>query len=244
MMLTCFLLVRDEIDIIHRWLMYHVGMFDRVIVTDNGSMDGTREELARWPVEVIDEPAHDYQQAKWMHRMILKQPTGWIVPADADEFFCGNLRNVIENNNANIIKIQSQTYRPTDKDNIFENDPVTRMHYRDAATARVWTKCIFARRDYVEIQMGNHDAEMKRRREIIVPPEAAVIKHYPDRSWAQFRKKYVQGGQAYERNDMPRKVGIHWREKYEIFKNGGNEALKSEWVKCIRDASELVKDPL
>lgn len=43
------LLVRDEVDIIEQHLLYHAGMdIDGFIVTDNRSVDGTRDILEKY----------------------------------------------------------------------------------------------------------------------------------------------------------------------------------------------------
>ena len=41
--------VRDEADVIESNLRFHAGLgVDAFVITDNGSVDGTREILARW----------------------------------------------------------------------------------------------------------------------------------------------------------------------------------------------------
>ena len=61
------LLVRDEEDIVEDHLVYHLNQgVDFVVVTDNNSVDGTRDVLDRFQrmgyVEVIDEPDDTYDQ--------------------------------------------------------------------------------------------------------------------------------------------------------------------------------------
>lgn len=90
------LCVRDEVDLVEANLAYHFRAgVDCAIVTDNSSVDGTRqklEELARrWPILIIDEPKTDYNQPRWVTRMaylardVLK--ADWVILGDADEFW-------------------------------------------------------------------------------------------------------------------------------------------------------------
>lgn len=88
------MVVRDEIDLIACNLdhLLHQGV-DRVLVTDNGSRDGTREVLAWYadhePVDVHDEPVGPFLQSQWVTRMARKAAEDgatWVVHVDADEF--------------------------------------------------------------------------------------------------------------------------------------------------------------
>jgi hypothetical protein len=94
--LVMLLLVRDEADIIRDNIIFHLNQgVDFVIVTDNGSVDGTRDQLAdmarAMPLQVIDEPSHSYQQDLWTTRMAYlaadAHGADWIFSADADEFW-------------------------------------------------------------------------------------------------------------------------------------------------------------
>ena len=73
MKLGCTLLVRDEIDMIKPWLEHHLPLVDEMVITDNNSIDGTRELLQKYKSKklmIIDEPEKTYLQDQWVDRMI------------------------------------------------------------------------------------------------------------------------------------------------------------------------------
>ena len=59
------LLVRDEHDIIKQWLDFHIPKADFIVVTDNGSVDGTRDILEQDSdaIQIIDEAGNRYALA-------------------------------------------------------------------------------------------------------------------------------------------------------------------------------------
>lgn len=90
--------VRNEADIIESNLRYHFARgVDAVVVTDNGSTDGTREILARYEraglARVTDEPGEDFFALAhdWVTRMARDAATelgaDWVLHADADELW-------------------------------------------------------------------------------------------------------------------------------------------------------------
>lgn len=96
MKLLMTLLVRDELDIVKQNIAFHLAQgVDHIIVTDNGSVDGTRDILAdlsrTLPVTVLDEPGRDHSQWKWMTQMARmardEMAADWVLPNDADEFW-------------------------------------------------------------------------------------------------------------------------------------------------------------
>ena len=103
------LLVRDEAGLIAQNIAFHSRMgVDCFVVTDNGSVDGTREIVERlqsdFEIRVIDEPELTMRQDAWVNRMaeIAANELGadWIVNSDADEFWLpaeGTLKTVIPN---------------------------------------------------------------------------------------------------------------------------------------------------
>lgn len=101
------LLVRDEADVIRQHLLFHLNAgVDVVIVTDNGSVDGTSDVLAELErtgaVHVLREPVGEFRQREWQTRMARLAATehgaDWVINSDADEFWWprgGDLREVL-----------------------------------------------------------------------------------------------------------------------------------------------------
>ncbi len=99
------ILVRDEVDIIADNIRYHSAHgVQHFIVTDNGSVDGTRELLAQlqddYSLEIIDEPSHTIDQDLWVTRMAEQLKTNadcdWVIHNDADEFWVPNIGSLPE----------------------------------------------------------------------------------------------------------------------------------------------------
>jgi len=112
------ILVRDEVDIIEANIRYHAAQgVEHFVVTDNGSIDGTREDNGsidgtrevlsalrnEFSLDIIDEPAFTIDQDLWVTRMAKQLQAmnrfDWIIHNDADEFWVpqhGLLSDAIE----------------------------------------------------------------------------------------------------------------------------------------------------
>ena len=96
MHLAMSILIRDEADVIEANVRHHAAAgVSSFIVTDNGSVDGTREILDtlsnEFDLSIIDEPSKTIDQDLWVSRMASQlQEQGradWVINNDADEFW-------------------------------------------------------------------------------------------------------------------------------------------------------------
>lgn len=96
MRLAMSILVRDEADVIEANIRHHANLgVAKFIVTDNASVDGTREILNRlsdeFDITIIDEPSLTIDQDLWVTRMAhelqASDAADWVINNDADEFW-------------------------------------------------------------------------------------------------------------------------------------------------------------
>ena len=252
------LLVRDEEDIVADNLDFHLAQgVDEVIVTDNGSVDGTLEILrsyeARGLVRIIVEPTDDYSQGRWVTRMARLAATehkaDWVINNDADEFWWpreGTLRTLFEGLGDDVGAVVGHRTnfvpRPEDDRPYWE-----RMTLRERESLNPVGKPLppkLAHRAHPEIVVvqGNHR---------IKGPDVGSelddgsidILHFPMRSYAQFENKIVKGGRAYARNkELPEKTGRTWRRLYETWEQGGLPAHYEASVVAEGARKDLLED--
>jgi hypothetical protein len=258
MKLVMTLLVRDEEDIVADNLDFHLAQgVDEVIVTDNGSVDGTLEILrayeARGLVRIIVEPTDDYSQGRWVTRMARMAATehkaDWVINNDADEFWwprAGTLRTLFEGLGGDVGAVVGHRTnfvpRPEDDRPYWE-----RMTLRERESLNPVGKSLppkLAHRAHPEIVVvqGNHrikgpDVGSE------VDDGSIEILHFPMRSYAQFENKIVKGGRAYARNkELPEKTGRTWRRLYETWEQGGLPAHYEASVVAEAARQDLLED--
>jgi glycosyltransferase involved in cell wall biosynthesis len=258
MKLVMTLLVRDEEDIVADNLDFHLAQgVDEVIVTDNGSVDGTLEILrayeARGLVRIIVEPTDDYSQGRWVTRMARMAATehkaDWVINNDADEFWWpreGTLRTLFEGLGGDVGAVVGHRTnfvpRPEDDRPYWE-----RMTLRERESLNPVGKPLppkLAHRAHPEIVVvqGNHrikgpDVGSE------VDNGAIEILHFPMRSYAQFENKIVKGGRAYARNkELPEKTGRTWRRLYQTWEKGGLPAHYEASVVAEAARQDLLED--
>jgi len=237
MKLVMTLLVRDEEDIIADAIDFHLAQgVDEVIVTDNGSEDGTLEILrsyeARGVARIILEPTDDYSQGRWVTRMARMAAdelgADWVINSDADEFWWpreGTLRSIFEGVGESVGAVVGRRTnfvpRPEDGRPYWE-----RMTLRERESLNPVGKPLppkLAHRAHPEIVVvqGNHRVKGPDLGSTLDDGSIEIL-HFPMRSYAQFENKIVKGGRAYARNrELPEKTGRTWRRLYETWERGG-----------------------
>jgi hypothetical protein len=233
------LLVRDELDVIAANLEHHLALgVGHVLVTDNGSVDGTRELLQRYEatgrVTVFDEPGRDFRQGDWVTRMARLAATDfradWVVHADADEFwwppghYLPAALEAVDSEADEIVVPRANLVGPADESGCWWE----RMTYRDTRRVNVVGKPlqpkIAHRADpLVDISEGNHSARGPRLRRAMDAAGLEIL-HVPERSWPQYSRKIEQGAEAiarHPRHGSDLAIGAHWRAEYENLVSGG-----------------------
>jgi hypothetical protein len=236
------LLVRDERDIVEMNVRFHLDAgVDFVLVTDNASVDGTREilaELARdLPVGIIDEPSDDYSQHRWVTRMARLAATehraDWVINADADEFWwpsAGSLAAVLAAVPPEVgglaVPRENFVIRPEDGRPFWERLVVRRTDGVNEVGDTLNPKVCHRGDPEVQVGQGNHEA-IGPRIGAVQPTDAIDILHFPMRTYAQFANKIDKGGAAYGRNtEFPETIGHRWRELHADLHAGG---LADQW---------------
>lgn len=209
------MMVRDEADVIAATIEHHLAEgIDRILVTDNASVDGTREILAEYariaPVTVFDDPEHRKQQAEVVTRMARQAATehgaDWVINGDADEFVLAREGTVAEALAAAPTAIGAfpapvhNLVGPTARRG---SGLATRMHWRDERSpeqlaaagvqAQPTPNAIHVADPSVEVAQGNHFVSTPQR----FAAEGAFgleVLHVPWRSWEQFERKTVKHG--------------------------------------------------
>jgi hypothetical protein len=258
MKLVMTLLVRDEEDIVADNLDFHLAQgVDEVIVTDNGSVDGTLEILrayeARGLVRIIVEPTDDYSQGRWVTRMARMAATehkaDWVINNDADEFWwprAGTLRTLFEGLGGDVGAVVGHRTnfvpRPEDDRPYWE-----RMTLRERESLNPVGKPLppkLAHRAHPEIVVvqGNHRIKGPDVGSELDDGSIEIL-HFPMRSYAQFENKIVKGGRAYARNkELPEKTGRTWRRLYETWEQGRLPAHYEASVVAEAARKDLLED--
>ncbi|ROQ36643.1 glycosyl transferase family 2 [Frondihabitans sp. PhB188] len=215
-------MVRDEADIIRQWVDYHVAQgADAIIVTDNGSIDGTAEILQGYADRGLVDLRHDPVQRKQQGTVVTQMArdaytqhsADWVVNADADEFLRPvdrslTLRDVFERIDTGLGSFTAPVVNMVGS--IAESGAgIDRLVWRDErSNDELKERGVLAQPTHNAIHVGAPDITVVQGNHFVSiasggqpPAELAVeVVHLPWRSWKQLSNKVEISGRAYEAN--------------------------------------------
>jgi hypothetical protein len=215
-------MVRDEVDIVALMIEHHLAQgADRIIATDNGSVDGTTEVLQRYAdlgvLELHHDPVFRKQQfavvTKMARRAFTDHGADWVINADADEFWVPRDRRLTLREALAATPTSLATFTVPVTNLVgppaLRGSGVDRLLWRDVRSPeQLQAVGIFAqptpdsihRGDpAVEVSQGNHYVTLTSTGE---PDEryALEVLHLPWRSWQQYERRVLNTGRSYEAN--------------------------------------------
>jgi glycosyltransferase involved in cell wall biosynthesis len=226
MKLVMTMVVRDEGDVLDAQLAFHLDQdVDLVLVTDNGSTDGTPEILDRYAreghVHVLHEPSEEFLQSEWVTRMARLAATDfgadWVLNTDADEFWWprhGSFKEILREvpRRFGILRgFQRHFVTRPDDDRHFAERMIVRVRPDGARTERgdpfQGAMAVVHRADPgVALMHGSHD---------VTSPGLVTLRgwypfevlHFPLRSLEQSRRKFEHKREALRRGHA--ELGLH-----------------------------------
>lgn len=209
--------VKDEIDVIEGVLRHMADECDELIVSDNGSTDGTRDVLSSLvgdlPLTVLDDPEVGYYQSRRMsalaERAALEHGAEWIVPFDSDELWVqpyGRLREVLPGLPFPVALAGLFNHVRTG-DDLDDPDPFRSMVWRLEQPSKLG-KVAFRWQPSAVIHQGNHGVTLPTGEVGGLP--VLRIHHFPVRSPKQYITKARNGAAAYAAAPDV-EGGDHWK---------------------------------
>lgn len=222
MKLAMTVMVRDEADIIRPMIEHHLDQgIDVLIVTDNGSVDGTAEILSDFAERGLIDLRHDPVQRKQQGAVVTgmardaatRYQADWVINADADEFWITRdpeltLKQAFEHIDP---ALRAFTVPVVDMSGpaALAGTGLQRLIYRDERTveqlnavglhAHSTPDAVHVGDPTIEVAQGNHFVNVESAGEPD-PAYALEVLHFPWRSWQQFSRKVENAGRAYDSN--------------------------------------------
>ncbi len=248
MKLVMTLLVLNEADIVAANIRHHLASgVDVVVATDNGSTDGTVEILEEFQRDGVLHLRHDaddrFDQARLttgMARIARERfEADWVLSNDADEFWVGPLRAIIETTPSNLLFCRRANRIVAAEDAwSFAAARYLAIALKSEARAEllrpIQPKVLVRASDLVQLTQGCHNAEIREPRPAIA--REILIRHFPIRGRDHFLRKATAGGAAYARNQgLDPRVGEHWRRWHREIEHGRLDDAYASVVPGRRD---------
>jgi GTP cyclohydrolase II len=194
---------RDEVDIIALFIDFYLAQaFDRICLIDNGSVDGTLDQIIHHPAQDRitllrdSRPGYDIRLIEY-YRMFAIPGTRWVFFLDVDEFVSlpgGSIKEYARElpPEVTLLKLPTAEMQPV-PNVIGEMTPLlstqreARFPKDGVELATLECKVVWKAGDVRKIYCGKHDVVIEPR--IAHLDERVYIRHFHTRSAAQFRSK-------------------------------------------------------
>jgi hypothetical protein len=272
MKLAMTMMVRDEADVITPMVEYHLGQgVDTLIVTDNGSIDGTAEILegfaAEGRIELRHNPVQKKQQGVAVTAMAREAYSSfgadWVINADADEFWLprdpnATLHDLFEQIPRELRAFQVEVIDMTGSAArsgtgfsrlVWQDRRGQESFLRTGLLSHSAKNAVHIGIPDVVVAQGNHEVNIEGGG---VPSDelSMDVLHLPWRSWDQFRRKVENSGRAYLANpDLTPSPNHHGMREFARLQRGtllGSYLLRhpsSSDLAGARSSGEFVEDP-
>jgi glycosyltransferase involved in cell wall biosynthesis len=235
------LMVRDEADIVGPVIDNLIAQgTDAIIVTDNGSVDGTAEILESYGdrIDLRHDPVQRKQQFSVVSAMARDAATvhgaDWVINADADEFWFPRAGGATVHDVLSEVPASLRTFRVEVIDMI--GDPAARGSGLQRLTlqdrrplermnelgihAHATPDAVHIGAADIEVAQGNHFVNLEQDGDL--PDDLGLeVLHFPWRSWEQFEGKVEKSGRAYASNpELQPSPNHHGMREYRRYLDG------------------------
>lgn len=230
---TLISMVKNEKNIMETFCAHALSLFDRIILVDHLSTDGTREYIKLIStkhscIEYYSFEETGYYQSElmtWIARNVAHdEMSGWVFFLDADEFLPFKSKEEFDRKLSDlsffpVISMPWLNLIPLNMDSgrvigeFFLKPPKSSCHCKIAFQPN-----LIPLDDYVVAQ-GNHSLLMGSEFSQRLPVKNAFpIYHLPIRTKQQLREKILHGVESYRSmgKDRATNLGFHWEEIYRI----------------------------
>lgn len=220
-------LIRNDHDILRDSIVHNLNNgVDALIVTEHNSSKETSEILNEFDSYILDrivERSPGYDQSRWvthMARLASKFNPKWIVHCDADELWCGLDTIDVGDDVQAIYTDYWYNHFPYSIDEFNVNDAKS-CEYASESSAfgvgmQAQRKIVHRPDNDITVYQGNHGCSAAD----MVVVDTVKIKHYPIRTYEQFKSKVLTGSAAYANSNLPESFGGHWKRWYDDYVNG------------------------